>query len=475
MNKHKTTIAAAALLVVIPMTSLADEGLSGPPTIPDLNESSNLVSEFSTWRTDLQAFFDGQSADYAVSYGIGNLDTTDKSSSRYIDSVMAAYKQALIDAYVRISQQLNPDGINIGTGDETDTNVAKGDLFRDSEVDRCRVEANDAYQEHQRKVLEKQEERDSLLGVIKARVRGDEPRNNSEGAEQETKPANFIHSCFVDGPSFTQTGIETAQIEDVLSGGRIWATVVHKDKLGLILVRSSETAEVASVLKNQLEPASVNTKALPELRERINAELAQYEGIPQGVVGTRMVRLSNREWAIYAYGAAQTLGKSGGGFMESVIESEDMLNAQQEALSELSRFSGLAIDFERIKKEVRQVKQRWRIDCNVTKDTCDRKMDEESTFGAVLNTSFSARSDLRLVGSEPIFTKEFADGPLKYYLAVQAWSPSIMAKNMNNRKTQDTAAEDAARSGKYRSSDPMSVPAPASGGKSKVIIFNQDW
>lgn len=469
----KTTIMAATIFMFATVASFADEQSSGPPSIPDLNQDSNLASEFSTWRTALQAFFDENGADYSVAYGIGSLDTTDKSSSRYVDSVTAAYKQALIDAYVRLSHQINPDGLNVTTSDDTTMKAAKGDFFRDSEIEKCRTEAYDTYQRQQRKTQEAQEASGSLLGAITARIRGDVPEKKDDQSKKEEKPEDFIHSCFVDGPSFTQEGIETTQIEDVLSGGRVWATVVHKDKLGLILVRSSETAEVASVLKNQLEPASINMQAIPELLERINTELAQYEGIPQGVVGTRMLRLSNREWAIYAYGAAQTIGQSGGGFMDSVMEGEDILNAQQEAVAELSRFSGLSIDFNRTKDELRQVKQRWRIDCNVTKDRCDRKMDEEQTFGAILNTAFSSSSELKLVGSETIFTKEFTDGQLHYYLTAQAWSPSIMAKNMNKRRVQDSAAENAARGGKYRGNEP--APAQVSTGKSKVIIFNKDW
>lgn len=473
MLNIQNILATTLCTFVLCVPSVAQENQNVPPQMPDLNQNSDLAGDLTEWATDLQVFFNEQGADYSVASGIGNLDTQDKSSSRYMTSVIAAYKQALISAYVNLSIKLNPDGINLTTSDDTNANMAAGDLFRDNAIEECRNEARQAHTQHLKALEKKREDKDSLLGVLKAKLKGDTKNEITKPNINSEKPKDFIHSCFVDGPSFTQFSEQRRTVEDLLSGGRIWATVIHKDKLGLILVRSSDTAEIASVLKNQLKPASVNTAALREVRDRIKQELSQFAGIPQGVVGTRMMRLSNREWAIYAYGAYQKVGQANSGFMDSVMDSQVMLSASSEAMSELSRFSGLTINFDDIKNEVRRTKQKWRIDCNVTKDKCQRKMDEESTMGAIFNTVFSTSSDLQLVGSEQVFNRKFTDGPLNYYLAVQAWSPSIMAINISNRNIQDRAADNISRSDRYRTDNPNPVNPGA--GKSKVIIFNQDW
>jgi hypothetical protein len=98
-------------------------------------------------------------------------------------------------------------------------------------------------------------------------------------------------------------------------------------------------------------------------------------------------------------------------------------------------------------------------------------MDEESTFGSVIDAAFSANSSLRLVGSEQVFTKAITDGPLTYYLAVQAWSPSLMAKNMGIRSAQEAAAESAAR-GVNSNGSGRDAGAKS---ESEVIILNEDW
>ena len=78
-----------ALLVAAPLNaaaqsqggSVTDPPRQGPPPAPKLDESSNLVQEFSTWRSDLQAFFDKNASgkSYAVAYGIGTLDSDELS------------------------------------------------------------------------------------------------------------------------------------------------------------------------------------------------------------------------------------------------------------------------------------------------------------------------------------------------------------------------------------------------------------
>ena len=456
--------------------SVTEPPRQGPPPAPKLDESSDINQEFSEWRSDLQGFFDenAQDKNYTVAYGVGQLDSDDPASSRYIGSVTDAYKMALIQAYVNLSIQINPNGLNITTSDTQTLRLAEGDALRDAHIARCRNGAHAAYQKHLRKLekdLEEDEaEKNSLLGSLAARLRNEEPEQ--PGSKEQQSPEDFVHTCHYEGESFSQTSSQNEQLEDVLSGGRVWATVLHKGSLGLILLRSSETAAMASTLKNQVPPSTVNRNAFGEIKQNINEELSNFEGIPHGIVGTRMMRLSNGEWAIYAYGAAQTIRSSGGqGFMANIRRGAKAGNSLQQARAELSRYSSLVINYGSGLDEIREVKQRWRIDCNVTRDECKRRMDEEQTFGEIVTRSFTARSDLKLVGSEEVFTTSIQDGPLTYYLAVQAWSPSLMAKNMGARSGQEAAAENAARGA---NSNRSGRDAGAK-SESEVIILNEDW
>ena len=132
----------------------------------------------------------------------------------------------------------------------------------------------------------------------------------------------------------------------MLTGGRVWASVLHNSQIGLVLVRSGDTAEVASVLENQMLPAIPLSSASREVKERIKKEMEAYPGIPMGVIGTRMMKLSNGEWALYSFGAAQMGAGGGQDTMSRRKNTASSSKASSEALAELSRFSGMKVNWD---------------------------------------------------------------------------------------------------------------------------------
>jgi hypothetical protein len=474
MTKFQNVLVLSILssFLIFPRAGLSNDEV--PPSIPDLESNTDLASAFSNWSEDLQSFFSKKGRGYTVVYGIGALDTTDRGSSRYIESIQAAYKQALMDAYTRLSTATNPGGISIATSDKSNLSRSTGNAMPDRIDTECRQEAQKAYQAHLLKEKKDRERRESLLGSIAARIRGEKPP--AESNQAEPKP-DFIHTCLRPGPTFEQVSKQNQQLTDILSGGRIWASVVHNNQLGIILMRSPDSSEVAKVLRNQLAPARIHASAADEVRSRVREELRQFDGKATfGNVGTRMMKLSNGEWAIYSFGASQVVSTGSGGFMAAVTQDSNRQQSIAEAQSELARFSSLSLTFNNQSEEVRSVRTTYRLEYNVTKDTVNQKVDEKETFGAIINTLYSSKSSLTLRGSRDVSTQLLKADGLDYYLSVVAWSPSIMASQLADRSRQDSAGDEAARSGRYQVPGVDRSPKDSSSsGPSRIILPKQDW
>ncbi|WP_159435533.1 hypothetical protein [Ectothiorhodosinus mongolicus] len=379
-----------------------------------------------------------------------------------------------MNAYMNLSTVLNRDGVDIATSGVQRESRATGDAMFDRIVAECREEAMQAHQAYLRSQDRERAQRESLVGSLAARIRGETGETENSPAEPE---GDFIHTCVKPGPTYEQVSTETQQLADVLSGGRIWASILHNNTLGVILVRSPDSTEVAQVLQNQLAPARVLASAREEVRNRVAAELEQFgDDIPYGMVGTRMMRLSNSEWAIYAFGAAQVVSSGGSRFMDTITQDSQRQQSIARAQSELSRFSSLSISYSNQTQDVRSVRVMYRIEYNVTQDRFTSRVDEESTFGQLIDAVYTSSSTLTLRGSRTISTRLVKDENLDYYLSVVAWSPSIMAGQLADRSVQDAAGADAVRSGRYQTpGQSRSSQDGEASERSRVIILNQDW
>jgi len=452
-----------------------------PPQPSSLQPGDDLRGMIAEYAINLQIFFDTEGASYTVSYGVAPMQKTDKSTIGYINSMNLAYKDALLRAYVSMASPINPNGRDVTTEDGVKQQDSQGDAILDNLKQSCTEEANLKYQQYlakkERQRREKEGKENSLLGIIKKKLKsdGDAEVASSQPAEEKPEP-DFIYECTGDGNVYVQSSATTNGISDTLSGGRVWASMLHEGMIGVVLVKSNDTSEVASVLKNQMEPSAPLKGAFAEVATKIKGEVANFPDIPLGLVGTRMMKLSNGEWALYSFGAAQVSSGGAQGFMDRAKKGAASSSATNASLAELSRFSGLMVDQSTGEKAINSGQSKLTVEINVTQGTATYKTDTSSTLGKVLEESYSGSSNLKLIGAQQVYFKKFTDGPLSFYLSAQAWSPSIMAANMAKRKGYDSSAENAVRNGKYQTPGAKSSSAPNdTGSESRVILMNQDW
>ena len=458
------------VLFSMPRISVAQEPTGGapqkeaPPQFPVIQAGDDFQGKVFDYAQELQMFFDAQGANYAVAFGIGDVQAVGENSRNRITAISLGYKMAMLQAYADLSQSLNPDGVNVTTKDGFDARLDSGDVVKDILIEECWGEARTEHDKYlkrkERERLAQLEEERSATNKVLNLFKSDE-RIESEleqqrlKTEQQPPEPDFVHVCRAPGEYFVQPSSVKTSISDSLSGGRIWATAMHENQIAVVLVRSDETAVVASVLKNQMAPANPLPSAFAEVRSRVLSEIENYPGIPMGIVGTRMMRLSNGEWAIYAFGAAQEEKKaSPGGFggLRKTLAANSGSNA---ALGELSRFSGMMVNADNLTNQLRATQQTFVIEINVTQGTDRLQVETDESIGEVLNVSFSGTSDLQLTGSKTVFNKMLETDGISYRLQAEAWSPSIMAGNLNKRYSQDAAAENALNSGDYVSKESL--------------------
>ena len=488
MRSFRHTVSICLLSVAFCSLASAQDGVGqqpqkdAPPSAPSLTPSDDLGSAMESFAIDLQMFFQmNNRPDYTVTYGIGTMTTTDPNSSNFITSLQLAYKEAMLDAYVKLATVLSPDGMQISTEDSVTYRQDDGDSVKDALIEDCKKQAAPLYARYvaklEREKKERMEARESMsqqvIDLFKSDERAAEERLARQQEEQaEPPPPDFVHECEGPGDVYVQTSSEVQSIADTLTGGRIWTSMMHNGEIAVVLLRSGDTAEVAAVLKDQLFPAKPLSSAFAEVRTRIVQEVADQPGLPMGIVGTRMMRLSNGEWALYAFGAAQ-LNEGAATTMDRRRNKFSANRASGASLSELSRFSGLMINFEQDNLQTAATKETFKVVLNMTQGTEKFKTNNEETIGNLLEVAYNATSDLNLRGSMPVFNEVFETNGSKYRLTAQAWSPSIMASNSQARSSQDAQAENATQSGKYV------VPGQQGGqggqGESKPTTLNTDW
>ena len=482
----RVLLGAVFLTVVWPAAANSQDGVpAGPPQLSSLESDGDLASAMDDYAYELQDFFDEQGANYAVATGIGTLTTTDRGSAQYVLSLKLAYKEALLDAYINLSNQYSLDGVELLTESSKDSTEVSGDLRRDDLIALCKEEAQKEYARYQRQKEKDQKKQDvdanSLANkVIDAFKSDDRVEAEREARERQATAApsepDYIHSCQSPADVFVQEEYQAEQVADMLTGGRVWASMLHNSQIGLVLVRSGDTAEVASVLENQMLPAIPLSSASREVKERIKKEMEAYPGMPMGVIGTRMMKLSNGEWALYSFGAAQMGAGGGQDTMSRRKNTSASSKASSEAIAELSRFSGMKVNGVKRQRQNTGNQASFTVKVNVTRDTVRFEVDSADTLGSVIESAFSGESDLVLVGSQPVFNKVYEDDGIKYRLKAVAWSPSIMANNVNKRVSQDAQAANAVRNGKYIPKGQSAAgDSENNASESQPAVLSQDW
>jgi hypothetical protein len=483
----RVLLGAVFLTAVWPAAANSQDGVpAGPPQLSSLESDGDLASAMDDYASELQGFLNEKKpGEYAVVTGIGTLTSTDRGSAQYVLSLKLAYKEALLQAYINLSKKISRDGTQLATRDSTNFVRTSGDLIEDDLIARCKEEAQKEYARYQRQKERDQKKQDGdanslankVIDVFKSddRVEAEREALERQAAAAPPEP-DYIHSCSSPADVFVAESYVAESIADMMSGGRVWASMIHDGQIAVVLVRSGDTAEVASVLKNQKLPAIPLSSASREVKERIKKEMEAYPGIPMGLVGTRMMKLSNGEWALYSFGAAQMGAGGGQDTMSRRKNTATSSDASTEALAELSRFSGMKVNFDKDTVEKTATQSSFTVKVNVTRDTVRLEVESSETLGKVVDEAYNGESALRLVGSQPVFNKVYEDDGIKYRLKAVAWSPSIMANNVNKGVSQDAQAANAVRNGKYIPKGQSAAgDSDNNASESQPAVLSQDW
>ena len=228
----RVLLGAVFLTVVWSAAANSQDGvLSGPPQFPSLESDGDLASAMEDYAYELQDFFDEQGANYAVATGMGTLAATGQGSAQYLVSLQLAYKEALLKAYINLSKQISPDGVQLVTRDGTDAREVSGDLLKDDLVASCKEEAQKEYARYQRQKERDQKKQDGdanslankVIDVFKSddRVEAEREARERQAAAAPPEP-DYIHSCSSPGEFFVQASSQASSIADILTGGRVW-------------------------------------------------------------------------------------------------------------------------------------------------------------------------------------------------------------------------------------------------------------
>lgn len=464
-----TLLLAFLSVSVISNADSASPSIPKPPSAPNLGPNDDVISSFNLWANKLQRFFNKNGKKYTVVASFGALGDADPSSSMYIEAVNMAYRQALVAGYKAIAVKISEDGLLNETTSTIDQRSNRGNAIDGQLKEKCRSEAKVKFEEYQFALQKKANDENSFFSLLSNKLKDEETLAREKSA-REVPPVDFVHTCEYEGQKFQQTETQNESISEVLSGGRVWASAISNGQLAIILMRSNETAAVASSLKNQVPPSNVNINALDELSLKIQNDLKLNPEIPQGLVGTRLKKLSNGEWAIYSFGASQTT-QSSDDFMSGLGGITDSDQATSNSLSELTRFSELNIDFSKFVSSIRDVKQTKLVEVNVTKDRVKMSTRQDQIVGSIIESSFSTSSELNLVGAEQIYLQKHDVNGVSFYLSAYAWSPSIMAVNLGIGKSQANAAENALTTNSTSDLD----DADTSDSNNIIIVDDEDW
>ena len=431
---------------------------SGPPVLT-LNAGDDLISELASHKNDLEDFFDDIGKDYTIGIGVGPLTINDPNNSQYINSIRTGYARAVQNAYADIARQLGSELVTTSTS--TDIKETQGNLGEYQLNAACQEQAKAYFKQ-------KEDDENSMLSVIKQGIR--DLTSNDDEDEAEQKPVDKTYDCNSTKNMAAISETISKSISDAIRGGRILTSAMHEGEIGIVVAVSKETYEVASILENQYRPAQYNPKAKKEIRDWIKSQVENYPNIPHGLVGTRMKKLSNGEWAIIAFGAAQVnnAGSNSGGLLGKVSKQNASGLAADRASAELARFSQMSVDFNRDSTTSTKAREQVKKTVNLTQDSTRTKNVIDEAIGAVIEESFDTDASLELKGADRVFSKKYDDGGLSFYLHATGWSPSMMTKNSDRRQGYERAADNA---GQIQSES----DAPSSGGGSSVITFEEDW
>ena len=440
------------------------ESKCGPAPKIEVDELKPLKPQLTRFSKKLERWLrcEKPEKEYRFVVGTGILPDPNKNSTKYLQSMGVAYRSALLDGYVNLAQRANEFAI-------TDK-ISQADRQGDKELDKknlevkCYKEASQKYQLHlaakereeKAEKAKKESTSQQVLDLFKSDERLEQERVMEEQdlAAQEPEP-DFIYSCTAPGNLFSQVDETTRSITDVLRGTRITHSYVTNDFLGLVMATSTDSVKMANDLREQRPTARTYLGALDEITLDVEAQLSEFEGSALDLVGTRMLELSNGEWALYAFGAAQISENSQGGFQASRQAEAAYQKAERDAMTELARFSGIMVTFDENTIKETLAGSDHLLTINMTEDTMSwSETDAQTVFGEIMESAWSGKSKLNLRGSEDIYTDVITDGDIKYALHVVAWSRDLLGMNSDTNDAYDNVGSPKASNQNQQSKKP---------------------
>jgi hypothetical protein len=446
-----------------------------PPQIEDyLSTDDDFENQIDDFSSDLDDFFINMGRDdYTVAYGIGSF-TEDKNSNEYMTAVQIAYNQALFSAYYSMALEISNSGPIITTDSGDDIDYSR-DYAKQKAIENCRSEAFSAHElfkkENEIKKQEQLEEDNSLLGVIKDRIKSDEKRAEEQVSKEKLSEKNkqdFVYKCKTSGDYQEFTETTTSNLSDVISGARVWVTPAIDNQIAVVIVKSNESSAIAGMLKNNRGINIVNPlrTVKKEIKNRIKDEVLSNTGFPESLLGIRAMKLSNGEWAVYAYGLS--LNETNLGSTQKMADKSAKSVSMNRAFNALSKFSELMIDQTDITKEIEGSAIKYEILYNVTKDIPKVKIINNNSLATVAQVFSSSSSSLELPNPDDIYKRKITHNNSAYRLTAVAWSPSLASSNRGKRAENDLSQEnptslDAAQKNKEETN------------KKKPKFLKQDW
>lgn len=427
--------------------------ISSVPVIK-LDNSGRIENALNDYKNDLEDFLLSRNKDYKVSYGVADINALE-GSSRYILALSSAYNSALVDSYKELAEELYFDDISNKVNDK----LSGGEGDQSAVMQDCR-----------NKIVER-EKADKAMSVASGALQTIAAFTGTEVSSPLDDLTEDIIECSKVLEGWDRNQSKTGATAAVFKGTRVMQTVIKKrsgsedyDQIGVVIGYSPEISEVAAILASQ-NPAPVPIRsAKNEIRTWVEDQIAKQTGSKLGLLGTRMKRLSNGEWAIIGFSIASTASR-----VNSRV-------AKLGARVELARFANTSVAFSEENPSVDKNTKNLQKEINTTSGEESKLGYNESILTQQYELLSNMESDITLRGASNVFAKIVRDDVLglDFHLSAHAWSPSMLAlaEDFVERQEQQykVGTEKTGSEKMNKSSSNIS-----SGGIRSAPVLSEDW
>tara|TARA_R110001592_G_scaffold1874_14_gene11430 strand:- start:15015 stop:16364 length:1350 start_codon:yes stop_codon:yes gene_type:complete len=421
-----------------------------------IDDKTSLFDAIEDYQFQMESELLARGKKYHMAYGIAGIAGA-QGTTAYVTSVNTAYQFALAQAYAQLASELGAEMISA----ETSVNVTSTGGPAEALVADC---------EQQHKTAQESAKADeSLMDVVKGAIRSFTSTDQEKAKQSKLES---VINCTSTTDRRLITDVVSRSVNDSFSGARIVQSVIHQGQLGIIIGLSAETAEVAGILSAQQSSATTNLGAKTEIQKWVRAQLDAQTGSVLGLVGSRMTKLSNGEWAIVGFGIAPASEPSSSNVMNSSRMQSERKISETNAIRELARFSNMAVAHkvdQSTKDDTHAYVQKHIEDGNTSVSQL-----QKNVIMSQLTQAYNTQTTLRLKGASKIYAKKYSDdgSGVGFYLTAYAWSPSMLSAAQQFRQ-ESSSAFDKGNS----TSGNLSAPSQgkAVGNTQSAPVISEDW